>query len=137
MPDKPTPQTGRRTDSDIRRSVMTGLLVAALILGIVSVAIGLLMAGVDLATRGEAWDGFGVFIGLGLGIPGLVTLLLSWLALRARDDRPGLARRLEIALSVVLVAPILLAPGAPVLLVPLMIGCGIFGTAVIGAREDG
>ena len=137
MRERPAPQTGRRTDSDIRRSVMTGLLVAALILGIVTVAVGLLMAGVDLSTRGEEWDGLGVFIGVGLGVPGLATLLLSWFALRTRDRRPRLALGLEIALSVVLVAPILLAPGAPVLLVPLMIGCGIFGTAVIGARDDG
>ncbi|MGN6577282.1 MAG: hypothetical protein ACTHKG_16535 [Nocardioides sp.] len=137
MRERPTPQTGRRTDSDVRRSVMTGLLVAALVLGIVAVGIGLLMAGVDLSTPGEEWDGFGVFIGLGIGLPGLAIALLSWFSLRIRDRRPGLARGLEIALSVALVAPILLAPGAPVLLVPLMIGCGIFGTAVIGAREDG
>jgi hypothetical protein len=137
MRERPSPQTGRRTDSDVRRSVMTGLLVAALVLGGVALGIGLLMAGVDLASSGEEWDGFGVFLGLGIGLPGLAILALAWASLRTRDRRPGLARGLEIALSVVLVAPILLAPGAPLLLVPLMIGCGIFGTAVIGAREDG
>jgi peptidoglycan/LPS O-acetylase OafA/YrhL len=135
MSSQPSPRMGRRSDAEIRRRVLGVLLVAALLLGVAAVGIGLLMAGVDLAESGEAWDGFGVFVGVGLGVPGLATCLLAWFALRYRERRPARARVLAIVLGLLLVVPVLLAPGSPVVLVPLMIGCGIFGTAVLGGRD--
>jgi hypothetical protein len=135
MSSQPSPRTGRRADAEIRRSALAVLLVAALLLGTAAIGIGLLMAGVDLAVSGEAWDGFGVFIGVALGVPGLATCLLAWFALRYRESRPARARVLAIILGVLLVVPVLLAPGSPVVLVPLVIGCGIFGTAVLGGRD--
>jgi peptidoglycan/LPS O-acetylase OafA/YrhL len=135
MSAEPSRRTGRRSDAEIRRSALTALLVAALLLGFAAVGVGLLMAGVDLSRAGEDWDGFGVFIGVALGVPGLAVCLLAWFALRLRDRRPARARLLAIVLSVVLVVPVFLAPGSLVVLVPLMIGCGIFGAAMLGARD--
>lgn len=135
MPLQSSPRTGRRSDAEIRRGVLTALLVAALLLGIAAVGIGLLMAGVDLSESGESWDGFGIFIGVALGVPGLAVTLLAWFALRYRERRPARARLLAITLGVLLAVPLLVAPGSPLVLVPLMIGCGLFGTAVLGGRD--
>lgn len=118
------------TESDRHavQTALTALLASALVMGLLVAAYGLVLVVVDLADHDDAWDGFGVFFGLMLGVPGLTVAALAWLALR----KASLRRPAAIVLGLLLVAPMLAGTGAPLLLLPMLVGVGLLVVAVLG-----
>ena len=86
---------------------------------------------------GEDWDGLGILIGSVLAVPALVVSGLAWVALRGARRRSGGGRGIAVVLGVLLVVPILFAPGMPLLLLPVVVGVGLVGVAVLGGRSEG
>ena len=116
-------------DRGMASAALAALLWAALGMG--------LLVGVDLSAQGEDWDGLGILFGSMLAVPGLVVSALAWLALRRARRRSGGGRGTAVVLGVLLVVPVLFAPGTPLLLVPMVVGIGLVGVAVLGGRSAG
>lgn len=128
--------SSQAADRGLASAALAALLWAALVVGLPVGVYGLLLIGIDLSAQGEDWDGFGILFGSMLAVPGLVVSGLAWLALRARR-RSGGGRGTAVVLGLLLVVPILFAPGTPLLLVPMVVGIGLVGVAVLGGRSEG
>ncbi len=129
--------SSQAADRGLASAALAVLLWAALAIGLLAGAWGLLLIGIDLSAEGEDWDGLGILFGSMLAVPGLVVSALAWLALRRARRRTGGGRGTSVGLGVLLVIPMLFAPGTPLLLVPMVVGIGLVGVAVLGGRLEG
>jgi hypothetical protein len=120
----------READQHIGRTALTALLWIALLMAGAVLALAVAVIVSDLASHEDDWDGFGVFLGLAAAVPAVVVAALSGLALRFA----GLRRPLAVGLGVLLVIPGLWVTDAPLLLVPVLIGVGLGGVALLGPR---
>jgi hypothetical protein len=107
--------------------------------GAVAVVLGLGVAAEDLASRGEMFDGLGVFLGLVIGGVGLVLVaagaLLAWLARR----RPFEAGVVSCVLGLLAAASGWVAAGSVgvVVAAPLVLGGVFVGGLGFGATLSG
>ena len=129
--------SSQAADRGVAAAALAALLWAALAIGLLVGAYGLLLIGIDLSAQGEDWDGLGVLFGSLLAVPGLVVSGLAWVALRAARRRVGGGRGTAVVLGLLLVVPVLFAPGMPLLLLPTVVGIGLVGVAVLGGRSEG
>ena len=129
--------SSQAADRGVASAALAVLLWAALAMALLAGAYGLLLIGIDLAAQGEDWDGLGILFGLMLAVPGLVVSGLAWVALRRVRRRPGDGRGTAVALGLLLVVPVLFAPGLPLLFVPTAVGIGLVGVALLGGRSAG
>lgn len=123
-----SPQPDRGIQSDALRA----LLVCALAIAVPIAAYGVLLVLADLSAHGEDWDGLGIIFGSMLAMPALTVSGLAWVALRGARRRPGggASRGIALVLGSLLAVPTLLAPGTPLLLVPMVGGLALVGVAV-------
>ena len=126
-------------DRGVASAALTALLWAALAMGLLVGAYGLLLVGIDLSAQGEDWDGLGILFGSVLAVPAVVVSVPAWVALRAARRRPGggAGRGIALGLGLLMVVPVLFAPGTPLLLLPMVVGIGLVGVAVLGGRSEG
>ncbi|MGZ5417884.1 MAG: hypothetical protein ACXWDI_11950 [Nocardioides sp.] len=124
-------------DRGVASAALAALLWAALAMGLLVGGYGLLLIGIDLSAQGEDWDGLGILFGSMLAVPALVVSCLAWVALRGARRRTGGGRGTAVVLGMLLVVPILLAPGTALRLVPMVVGIGLVGVAVLGGRSEG
>jgi hypothetical protein len=126
-----------QADRGIRRDALRALLVFALLIGAPAAAYGLLLVGIDLARQGEDWDGLGIILGSMVAVPALAVSGLALVALRGARRRTDGGRGSAFVIGLLLVAPALLAPGTPLLLLPMVVGIGMVGVSVLGGPTKG
>jgi hypothetical protein len=117
-------------DQFIGRTALTALLWTALLIAAAVLLVAVPVVISDLASHEDDWDGFGVLLGLMAAVPAVVVAALAGVALRFA----GLRRPLAVGLGVLLAVPGMWVPDAPLLLVPVVIGVGLVGVALLVPR---
>lgn len=124
----PLPAAGPTGWTRLRR-VLFWVVVVACVPG---VAVGAYAVVEDLRYTDDMWHGFGIMIGLLLGVPCLCAAVLAGFGLRAMRRGPAAGRIHALALGCALLLTLLLVTATPVVLLP----AGVGALLVAGAFAD-